>query len=807
VAGSPVYKVMLSSTYVELEAHREAIRQAMEGQHLFPLAMENDAALPGDDLISASLSKVDESDGYVGLISYRYGQAPQDADRNPEGFSLSELEFRRAVERRIPICMFIMHDDHEVPRRALKEDNDQQKAKLKAFTELAMQNRIYAQFRSVPDLKALGVQSLVKLREAIAAHGLPASGAAPIHAQAWPRPHVAPPGWEVVDQEVLARVRAQAPTLSEMVQFFDGILPTWRFALAHGVQSRAIVGRLTDRFTALHAGASKSQVILLAGAGGEGKSTAILQAAAALVDNTQQTWTCLHRRAANADFPEDTLAELPMTPGRAWVIVIDDADNIASAALAAVKKIAARTDVHLLLAARDADWQLKRLFPSLWAPFANFHTVQLAGLDENDAHRIVASWAAWGDNAMGKLKGQNQDRAAAALLGHAREFAARNEAGELLGALLVTRQGDDMRAHVRTLVNSLSSAAVIKTYTLRDIYAMVAAMHAENQLYLSRQVLAFALGCDIDDLERSALVPLRREAMLDSGATYVLTRHRRIAEAACAVMRDDQENVDRWYPFLARAALKHFHATRSTLNVADWTFKLARHFADASQTRWPLAVRIAEAVWAEDGNNVQSLTALTSVLRRVGKAVDAMTLLKATGERYRNHRPVLYEWAITAGMAGDDGLDAWLCGRTLADGGGELDLRQCKLSLSGLGTAFRKLHQTSKNIIYARGQAACGQFGLKLKDLDDRAVEIFEANVAEGRRRGIGDLSPETAIDAIRRAVVLGANEAEPHNDPVFYERLLAEPDGYRYTMLLRMLAEPNSPPPPQPRTVTGNRK
>ena len=42
---------------------------------------------------------------------------------------------------------------------------------------------------------------------------------------------------------------------------------------------------------------------------------------------------------------------------------------------------------------------------------------------------------------------------------------------------------------------------------------MVAAMHAENQLYLSRAVLAFALGCDADELERKALLPLRREAM------------------------------------------------------------------------------------------------------------------------------------------------------------------------------------------------------------------------------------------------------------------------------------------------------
>ena len=53
--------------------------------------------------------------------------------------------------------------------------------------------------------------------------------------------------------------------------------------------------------------------------------------------------------------------------GHAWLVVIDDADNIATAILLAAKKIPARTDVHLLLAARDAEWQLKQLVPGIMA--------------------------------------------------------------------------------------------------------------------------------------------------------------------------------------------------------------------------------------------------------------------------------------------------------------------------------------------------------------------------------------------------------------------------------------------------------
>jgi hypothetical protein len=121
---------MLSSTYKELTEHREAVRKAMLGQRLLPVAMEDDSALPHQDLIGASLAKVEESDAYVGLISYRYGQTPVDPTKNPEQLSLTELEFRRAMARKIPICIFIMHDDHPVPRRVVGEERGAEESTL-----------------------------------------------------------------------------------------------------------------------------------------------------------------------------------------------------------------------------------------------------------------------------------------------------------------------------------------------------------------------------------------------------------------------------------------------------------------------------------------------------------------------------------------------------------------------------------------------------------------------------------------------------------------------------------------------------
>ena len=115
-----------------------------------------------------------------------------------------------------------------------------------------------------------------------------------------------------------------------------------------------------------------------------------------------------------------------------------------------------------------------------------------------------------------------------------------------------------------------------------------------------------------------------------------------------------------------------------------------------------------------------------------------------------------------------------------------MDPIQCNLLLAGLGVAFRELLKISQEKAFAAGQAACGQLGLRLEDVDATSRHYFKNYVAAGRGNGISELTPEQAVDALRKAVILGANEAEPDNDLVFFEKLLGDPDGYRDTSLLR---------------------
>ncbi len=580
-----------------------------------------------------------------------------------------------------------------------------------------------------------------------------------------------------------------------MTAFFDGVMPTWSLVLAPGVQPRAIAERLAATLRAAHGAAPRPKVTLLTGPGGEGKSTVLLHTAATLVADEQQSWTCLHRLAAAASLPEYLFSHLPQRAGHAWVVVIDDADRVAFAILAALKHLGARTDVHLLLAARDTDWRLLGLVPGLWQPWGDFRIEHLIGLNLGDARRIVAAWKACGDQ--GVLSNLDEAKAAKLLFDHAHDFAARQEQGALLGALLITRKGEDMRAHVGAMLHGLGRDAVIGRFSVRHIYAMVAAMHAENQLYLSRGVLSYALGCGQEELEK-ALEILRREALLDPGDTYILTRHRRIAEAACLVLREDDEPVDRWYPLLARAAIRYMRANRADVtHFSDWCFGLANHFIIRGAARWAVSQAVASALLDADPDRSdhRRLTFYSSVLRRTGQAAEALRVLRAAGERFRTHREFLYEWATASGIAQEFALDAWLSGCSIADGVTPLRANDCKLSLAGLGSAFGRLAAQRDGAIFIGAQAACGQLGLRLRDLDSRARSIFADHVANGRRNQVAELSITSMMELIRTAVIHAAGDVGPEHDTAFLERILGDPDDYRYDELLRLVGGTKAKP------------
>ena len=155
--------VMVGSTYRDLVEHRQAAVDALLRLGFFPIAMQYDSAKSGKDVIEASLAKVKKARAYIGIISHRYGDVPRDATRNPKELSITELEYRTAVSRGIPVYMFVMSDIHPVRRDAV-ETAKRYRTKLEALKKDVRLRSVYAEFSSVEMLKGLILQSMAELK-------------------------------------------------------------------------------------------------------------------------------------------------------------------------------------------------------------------------------------------------------------------------------------------------------------------------------------------------------------------------------------------------------------------------------------------------------------------------------------------------------------------------------------------------------------------------------------------------------------------------------------------------------------------
>ena len=100
-------KIYLSSTFVDLKAHREAVYRQLRRMQHDVIAMEDYVAR--DDRPAAQcLRDVARSDLYVGLFAWRYGFVP--SQDNTSGLSITEMEYRQAEAKSVPRLVFLLDD-------------------------------------------------------------------------------------------------------------------------------------------------------------------------------------------------------------------------------------------------------------------------------------------------------------------------------------------------------------------------------------------------------------------------------------------------------------------------------------------------------------------------------------------------------------------------------------------------------------------------------------------------------------------------------------------------------------------------
>lgn len=564
-----------------------------------------------------------------------------------------------------------------------------------------------------------------------------------------------PKGWSVFKAEDLAQYCASlAPETA--LRFFDGAVPDWSTALSRSIPRRKIVSRLTETFAQAES-ADKSIVTLLLAAGCEGKTTALLQTAHAVIGK-RQDWRILQRRDESQPLAPDDLLPV-LDKDFHWLLVVDESDRVAKELLALLKRLPRELhgQVHALLACRDSDWRASGADTLDWSGAIVFHPERMEGLDQGDAQAIVQAWQTYGDAGLGDLARTPADKRAVELERQAREEA-KTKQGAFFGALLAVRQGADLANHARLLLERLGQRKIPGGGTLRDALAYIAAMHAQGLEFLSRPALAQALGCPPDKLHREVLVPLGQEAAATSTSSFIYTRHRRIAETLATMLeREFGEDVGVLFERLGMAAVeaaKDGHFLPPNLGV--WRFTISDHFFNQDQRE--LAFRIAQAVLSREPANSLTRTHVANLYRRAEQPDQAVRVFREAPGLVKGNRAFYYEWGVAEGECGNQAANVILVSYSLSNQcpAARVDNDRAKMSLAGLGVAFGALYDAYHAPAFRDARMAVATLGLTLP-FDDTSEKYLQKHSREAASQGAKQPDQEQAFRHLKAGVVAAA--------------------------------------------------
>lgn len=106
--------IYVSSTYEDLKDYRDAVYRALRQLGHDVRAMEDDVASDARPF-DKCLRDVAAADLYLGIFAWRYGFVPE--KDNPQGRSITEHEYRHAVDCSRPRLIFLLHEDADWKRK------------------------------------------------------------------------------------------------------------------------------------------------------------------------------------------------------------------------------------------------------------------------------------------------------------------------------------------------------------------------------------------------------------------------------------------------------------------------------------------------------------------------------------------------------------------------------------------------------------------------------------------------------------------------------------------------------------------
>jgi formylglycine-generating enzyme required for sulfatase activity len=181
--GQP--SVYVSSTFIDLEGHRAALKTALEKARYDVECMEKYTAFDEQPL-DRCLADVAATDVYVLLIAHRYGTRP--AEDNPQRRSITHLEYEQASRHHKPRLVFTVDRHHPWPPPWIDRNADADD--LAAFRAEVEKIHGVNRFSTPDQLASLVLQALQSLRPPSLDSGSPQSRIyTPADLQCWVEHH------------------------------------------------------------------------------------------------------------------------------------------------------------------------------------------------------------------------------------------------------------------------------------------------------------------------------------------------------------------------------------------------------------------------------------------------------------------------------------------------------------------------------------------------------------------------------------------------------------------------------------------